>query len=326
MITTKELIEEIYSQRVKNVILDCDTGADGDDQFALAYLLASDDRVNLLGVTSEPFNENSDETVAAGAKENQYIISLAEKNVPSVVGSHTYITKLFSDSESVRVSEKEDLCRSDLTENKRKSPTGTLSVVTAKNILPVRSNAADFIIEKALEAEETLYIVLSGCCTNVASAIMLCPEIKDKIAVVWLAMSDIYGQYPGEEYNFQNDPVAGHYLVNSGVPFLLVPTKHIYPFRKSKDEVDALFSGEGKLCRYLRERYREITWAQGLWDLGAVAAFTLPEAYEIKEIFAPVLDRKGRVIAYDGRRTIAYAVSLNTSAVLSDAVNKLNKI
>ncbi|MBE6563636.1 MAG: nucleoside hydrolase [Ruminococcaceae bacterium] len=287
MLTTKEFIEKLCSDENKNVILDCDTGADGDDQFALAYLLASDDRVNLIGVTSEPFNKNSDDTVAEGAKENEHIISLSGKDIPSVCGSADYVTN-------------------------RKTA--------------IESEAASFIITKAHEAEETLYIVLSGCAANVASAIMLCPEIKEKIAVIWLAMSDIYGQYPGEEYNFQNDPLAGQILVNSGVPFLLVPTKHIYPFRKTKDEVDALFSSDTPLCTNLRNRFREITWAQGLWDLGAVAVFTLPEAYSLKEVCAPILNEKGAVVAFDGRRTIAYAESLDTDKVLADTVEKLNRI
>lgn len=286
MLTTKELIEKLNSDEVKNVILDCDTGADGDDQFALGYLLASSDRVNLVGVTSEPFNKNSSETVAEGARENGHIISLAGKDIPSACGSADYVTN-------------------------RKAA--------------IESEAVSFIVNKALEAVETLYIVLSGCAANVASAIMLCPEIKEKIAVIWLAMSDIYGQYPGEEYNFQNDPLAGQILVNSGVPFLLVPTKHIYPFRRSKDEVDELFSSDTPLCSFLRNRYREITWAQGLWDLGAVAVFTLPTAYSFKEVCAPVLNEKGAVVSFDGRRTIAYAESLDTDAVLDDAVEKLNR-
>ncbi len=302
MLTTKELIEKLSSDEIKNVILDCDTGADGDDQFALAYLLASSDRVNLIGVTSEPFNENSAETVAEGAKENARIISLSGKNIPSVCGSADYVT------------------------NRKAASVGEGVAPSANNPFPVKSPAADFIIKKALEAEETLYIVLSGCAANVASAIVLCPEIKEKIAVVWLAMSDLYGQYPGEEYNFQNDPVAGQLLVNSGVPFLLVPTKHIYPFRRSKDEVDDLFSSDTPLCTYLRNRFREITWAQGLWDLGAVAVFTLPEAYSFKEVCAPVLNEKGAVVSFDGKRTIAYAESLDTDKVLADSVEKLNKI
>lgn len=284
-LTTKELINDITSGSKKRVILDCDTGADGDDQFALAYLLTTD-KVDLVGVTSEPFNENSAETVSEGAKENEFIISLADRNIPSICGADTYITKK-----------------------------GTA----------VDSKAVRFIIDEAKKSSETLYIVLTGCSANVASAIMLCPEIKEKIAVVWLAMSDVFGQYPGEEYNFQNDRIAGQFLVNSGVPFLLIPTNLIYPFRKTKDEIDCLFTGGGKLCSWLRKRFREITWAQGLWDLGAVGVFTKPEAYTISEIPAPFLDEKGGVICYDGRRTIAYVDALDTEKVLNDTVGQLNQ-
>lgn len=287
MINTEDLILELKSDRIINVILDCDTGADGDDQFALAHLLASEDRVRLLGVTSEPFNENSSETVTAGAKENAHIIALANKDVPSLCGAADYI-------------------------NNTKAP--------------VDSEAVRFIISQAQKAEDTVYIVLSGCCTNVASAIMLCPEIKEKIAVIWLSMSDLFGQYPAQEYNFQNDALAGSLLINSGVPFLLVPTKHIYPFAKTKDEIDGLFSSDAPLCSYLRFRYRDITWAKGLWDLGASGVLACPNAYSFKSVPAPVLNSEGGVLSFDGRRTIAYAEQLDTDAVLMDAVNKLNKI
>ena len=39
--TPEEIIDYIRSNAEKNIVVDCDAGADGDDQFALAYALTS---------------------------------------------------------------------------------------------------------------------------------------------------------------------------------------------------------------------------------------------------------------------------------------------
>ena len=49
----QEIIEYINSNEIKNIIIDCDAGADGDDQFALAYALASPDKVNVIAVNNK---------------------------------------------------------------------------------------------------------------------------------------------------------------------------------------------------------------------------------------------------------------------------------
>lgn len=280
----KEILTHILSDNIKNVIIDCDTGADGDDQFALAYALASADRINVLGVCSEPFNDDSAEMVRLGQIENEKIISLSKLNIPSVKGSDDFITRCGK---------------------------------------PLNSDAAEFIANVVLASRDIVYVIMSGCSTNVASALMLHPEIKEKIVIVWLAMSDIYGTDTGCEYNFMNDKLAGMYIFNCGAPLVLVPTKHIYPFAKTKDEVDELFGKDNPMCRYLTERFREITWAKGLWDLGAEGALILPGAYSFELVDAPLLDENGNVVSRDQERKIIYASSLDTNAVLSDAVTRI---
>ena len=55
--TPYEIIEDIKSDRVKKVIFDGDTGADGDDQFALGLALRSP-RMNVVAANSAPFNDD----------------------------------------------------------------------------------------------------------------------------------------------------------------------------------------------------------------------------------------------------------------------------
>jgi len=93
--TLSEILADIRSDRIKDVIVDCDMGADGDDQFALGYALASEDRVRVLAVTCAPYNENSDETVELGRRESEDIIAASGKSVKygALAGCPDYIAK-----------------------------------------------------------------------------------------------------------------------------------------------------------------------------------------------------------------------------------------
>lgn len=138
----EEIIAHIQSSETKNIIIDCDAGADGDDQFALAYALRAPDRVKVLSVNSAPFNDNSAEMAAAGKRECEEIIAAAglTGQVPAYTGSKDFITRAGR---------------------------------------PLKSPAAKNIRETVLSTEEPVYIVITGCCTNVASALALYPEIRE---------------------------------------------------------------------------------------------------------------------------------------------------
>ena len=68
---------------------------------------------------------------------------------------------------------------------------------------PRRSEATDFIIRKAsdLPPGEKLTIISTGALTNVASAVMVKPEIAKKIALYWL----------GQTYDFEKDLWIGEH-------------------------------------------------------------------------------------------------------------------
>ena len=77
----EEIIADLCSDRIKDIIVDGDFGADGDDQFALGYALAAPDKVRVIAVTAAPYNENSDETVESGRQEAQDIVDVAGYSV-----------------------------------------------------------------------------------------------------------------------------------------------------------------------------------------------------------------------------------------------------
>ena len=74
---------------------------------------------------------------------------------------------------------------------------------------PVPSDAATDLIERAMAStdEEPLYVVAVGAITNVASAILIEPEIIKRIVVVWLGGNPLYWPHT-REFNLTQDLIS----------------------------------------------------------------------------------------------------------------------
>lgn len=68
---------------------------------------------------------------------------------------------------------------------------GSEHYMTEKDV-PVESDAARDLIKRVKESDETLYVVAIGEITNIASAILMEPEIIKKIVIVWLGGQPLY--------------------------------------------------------------------------------------------------------------------------------------
>ena len=89
------------------------------------------------------------------------------------------------------------------------------------NETPVPSDAATDMIERAMAAtpEDPLYVVAVGAITNVASAILMEPEIIKRIVVVWLGGNPLYWPHT-REFNLMQDLRSAQVVLNCGVPFV----------------------------------------------------------------------------------------------------------
>ena len=160
-----------------DAVLDTDTYNEIDDQFALAYMLASEDKIRLKAIYAAPFfNDNSSSPADGMEKSYQEIhkiLDLAEKpEMKTVVfrGSDRYLP-----DEST----------------------------------PVPSDAARHLVDLAMTypEESPLYVVAIGAITNVASALLLRPEIRDHMVVVWLGGHSLHSDDTGE-FNMIQDVAA----------------------------------------------------------------------------------------------------------------------
>lgn len=283
--TPEQIIADIRSDRIKKIIVDTDTGADGDDQFAFALALRATDKVKVIAVNSEPFNEDSADMALAGQAENSVIASLAnpENPVPCFCGCGDFITR-----------------------------TGS----------PIMSPAVQNIIDTCRNSDEPIYIVMSGCCTNAASALALAPDIADKLIVVWLALDNLENRSNTGEYNYHNDIEAGKILFSLAKNIVLcVAGRLVSPFLRTNDQIDEMFGQGDDLCKWLAKRFREISWAQGLWDYCAEGIFVCPEAFTFEISRVPVFRPDGEIEGFDTQKKMVAVNAVDHDMLIDKALS-----
>ena len=153
-------------------VLDTDAYNEIDDQFAVVYALSSRDRLDLEAVYAAPFH-NPRSTSAGDGMEKSYCEILkildrlgVEKEGFAFRGSMSFIQDFGG---------------------------------------PCKSDAAEDLVRRAMSsADDPLYVVAIGAPTNVASAILLEPEIIRRIVVVWLGGQPFHW-HTAAEFNLKQD-------------------------------------------------------------------------------------------------------------------------
>lgn len=229
------------------VFLDTDTYNEVDDQFALAHLMLSPDRAEVVGIGAAPFHNERSE-----GPEDGMLKSLDEIHR---VFSHLPVAKppVFAGS------------------RRWMGSTET----------PVDSDAAQAIIELSRK-DEPLYVVAIGAPTNVASALVMDPTLADRMTLVWLGGHGLTWPHCWE-FNLQQDMVSSEHLFESGVPLVLVPccpmASHLLV---TIPELEAVLRGASPIGDYfvdMMHGYQRFGPGQAkeLWDLAAVAWVIDPE-------------------------------------------------
>ena len=96
---------------------------------------------------------------------------------------------------------------------------------------PIDSEGARFIIEEAMrEDSRPLYVACQGAVTDVASALLMKPEIAERMTIIWIGGGD----YPkgGFEFNLMMDVHAANVIFSSQVPLWQVP-KSLYKVKST---------------------------------------------------------------------------------------------
>jgi purine nucleosidase len=300
------VIEESYRLKMLEppkgkvrVVLDTDTYNEIDDQFALSYAYLSKEKIQLEAVYAAPFFNNRSVSAGDGMEKSYQEILKLLKMLGKSPGGFAF-----------RGSDRylEDISR------------------------PVRSDAVADLIKKAKTGtpENPLYVVTVGCITNIASAILIEPEIIKNIVVVWLGGNGL--DWPHQkEFNLMQDVRAGQVVLNSGVPLVIMPCQPVVShFHTTIPELEYYLKGKNTLSDYLLSSTIEYsggheTWSKVIWDVTAVAWLVNPSWIPTNLEHSPVLTDQVTYSTDHSRHFIRMATSLNRDAIFGDLFSKLSK-
>lgn len=288
-----------------DVVLDTDTYNEIDDQYALSYMLAWQEKLKVRAILAAPFyNDNSSSPEDGMEKSYDEILNLLhlagrDEMKPLVYrGSRTYL----SDEKT-----------------------------------PVDSPAAQRLVELAMEysSEKPLYVVAIGAITNVASALLMRPEIKDRIVVVWLGGNA--HEWPSAiEFNMMQDEAGARVLFGCGAPLVQLPCMGVVDhFTTSGPELEYWLRGKNALCDYLVQHTVEEAnsyaagrvWSRVIWDVTAVAWLVNDgkRFMNYKVIPAPIPQMDHHYSFDFTRHPMSYVFSINRDALMQDLFDKLGQ-
>lgn len=262
-----------------SIVLDTDAKNEIDDQFAIVYSLLSLEDVRIEAFHAAPFK------------------NLTTGYPDPALGMEASYQEILSLLDKMDVTDRFSVFR------------GSTAPLKSPDE-PVESDAAENLVRLAMRGgDQPLYVVSIGAVTNVISAILMAPEIMERVVVVWL------GAHPpswdwrfgarigcpnhfeaekgygvgGWEFNFSNDPLGAMALFNSGVPLVWVPCKNVAEhLRTVASEINQYVRNQGAIGNYLADIFEdwirrhspffhEAPLSKVLWDVSPIAYLINPE-------------------------------------------------
>ena len=237
-----------WPQGPVDVVLDTDAYNEIDDQFAIAYLMRSGEKLRCRAICAAPFHNQKSGGPADGMEKSYHEIL----KILTLMGREDIHANVFRGSEQWLPDE----------------------------ATPVDSPAARELVRLAGEysPEKPLYVVGIGAITNVASALLLAPEIAERIVVVWLGGHAAHWEKQNE-FNLKGDLAASRVLFNSGVSLVQLPCMGVVSaFTTTNPELEYWLKGKNALCDYLAQNTIDEAesyaagkpWSRVIWDVTAV--------------------------------------------------------
>lgn len=286
-----------------DVVLDTDTYNEIDDQFALSYMVRSDEKLNVKAIYAAPFFNSHSTSPADGM----------EKSYQEIMNILTLLE------------------REDLKEIVFRGSTEYLPSETQ----PVLSDAARHLAELAMNysEEKPLYVVAIGAITNVASAILLNPEIINRIVLVWLGGNAMHWPH-NKEFNLYQDVAGARIVFGCGVPLVQLPCMGVVSaFTTSGPELEYHLRGKNKLCDYLidvttkeaYDCYGGDTWTRPIWDVTTIGWLLDGDFEEDCLIHSPIPEYDNRYSHDDNRHFIKYVYHIKRDNLFADLFEKLKR-
>lgn len=291
-----------------DVVLDTDTYNEIDDQYALAYLVRSEAECRIRAITAAPFWSDP--------VWKRPVRSVSPQD--GMERSYDEILKV------LRLMGREDL--------NALVYRGSTAYLPGP-LTPVPSEAAEKIIEisRDYSPDRPLYVICLACLTNIASALLLDPTLRERIVVVWLGgHAHHFGTC--DDFNCRQDLHASRLVFGCGVPVVQLPLFGVIShFSFCKPELESLFRGRNALCDYLidstfafaKKKFDYEYWSKPLWDI-CVAAWVVNPGFFLDRIApAPLFQFDYTCSFLPDMPPIRYVYYVHKDLLVGDLVKKL---
>ncbi|MBO0452630.1 nucleoside hydrolase [Candidatus Enterococcus murrayae] len=302
-----EILKKLERPQGKiDVVLDTDTFNEIDDQYALAYMIQSQDKFNILGVYAAPFFNHHSTSPKEGM----------EKSYDEILNVYKLLNR---------------------TEFKAITFKGSTDFLT--NAEPTMTAAVQHLIDTALEhsPENPLYVIGIAAATNIATAILLEPKIVDNIVVLWLGGLG-YEWHNNLSFNCRQDLVAARVLLDTPMPLVQFPGMGVISaFATTGPELEYWLKGKNSFCDYMvdkTEKEAQITnlknggkvWSRALWDIVPIGWLLSDEFMKDKLVYSPIM-QDNHYYSWDFRRHfIKYVYFVERDKLMEDVFEKLANI
>ncbi len=272
-----------YAQKQK-VWLDADTGNEMDDLYAIVRLV-KEPSIDLVGLSSAHFN-NADllvfekwngydaktlQPVVESQRINVEILEILDRlDIPHPIGADRQIGWAWGQQQY------------------RDSPGAQGIVAAARKLAP----------------GEQLHVLTLGPLTNIASAVMIAPDILPRIKVFCLAASyDPHSRvWNKSEFNVRNDLNAFDYVLDKeGLDLTVMTLDAARPLQFQRENTYERLDESKKIEQLLENRWREQNPQDAtriMWDLALVEAYLKPEWAKLNTAKTPPENTKRKVQVY----------------------------
>lgn len=278
------------------VILDTDAACEADDQYAIVHALLTP-RFLIRGIIAE-----------------QFYLAEGEASVEKSFQVIEYILKLMNLSGTIPV--------------KR----GALRPLSSE-IDIIESDGAKLIVEEAMrDDKEPLFVLCQGAITNMALALLIQPEIAERLTCIWIGG----GAYPkgGCEFNLCNDYHAANVVFKSNLNLWQVSMDCYSKMQVGYAELEQKVRPCGAIGQYLFEEMQQFGnsdkawWTFGeSWSLGDSPAIGLalnPGCGRSEDRNAPTVDHDGHYFECDNNHIIKVFKEIDSRYILEDLFSKLH--
>lgn len=202
---------------------------------------------------------------------------------------------------------------------------------------PNPCEGVQFIIDEAMkDSDKPLFVVFQGAITDLASAILIKPEICSRMTAIWIGG----GAWPegGFEFNLLQDIAAANVVFKSSMPLWQVPITTYKQLAVTLSELQLRVKPYGRIGNYLFTQMVEfnnkcadyIKWPHGeTWGLGDQATISLlMEESEKTDIYdempAPYVNYEDlKYVHGNNTRNIRVYKKVDSRATMEDFYAKL---